>query len=166
MTETKFTPEEEAKLNLVIKDIEAVEKEGGLHPIQRKLFSLALQDDGVTWLHELPEGAAALIWAALDELKGTNELPAAVFTVIRVSTYMDHVLKLGKLAYQVYAVGNDAVVKYGLLKNVSTKDLEAGKKDAAIRTGTGGRDKAVPAKVGEEKPGVRIDQLPGGKRRI
>jgi len=164
----KFSPEEQAAIDAQIKEIEAIEAKGKLHPIQRQLFSLALKEDGVTWLKELPEGGEKEIWSILSAYKG-DELGWAVFTMLRVSAYMDETLKLGKIAYQILSIANDAVIKWDLVKTVTGTDKDAAKKEAALREKTGGEKMAQPKMVGDAAPEgtLRVDQItPGGKRRL
>jgi hypothetical protein len=77
---------------------------------------------------------------------------------------MDQKLQLGKPAYQLFQLCDDAVVRFNLLANRNYAD---GTDDSAQKAATGARSKALPAHVNAKKPddAVKLDAF-AARRRI
>lgn len=129
-------------------------------------FSSALSTQ---WAKAPPADLRPTINGWIAEAQKDGTIGDAVFGLVQLAVFMDHVLKLdAKLFGEIVSITNDAIIKYDLLKLVNVTDKDAGKKAAALRETTGQAKAGAPAKVGEKAPEgtLRPDQINPGKRRL
>ncbi len=161
-----FSDEEQLEIDKLLQEGEDLEDELDLHPIVRQTLHLCLEEDGETWRSELDEDRQAAIVGFLDEIQGDKSMKVgkAVFDLIRVSVYLDQTLNVGKSAYQIFGIANDAVIRFDLMSTVNAVERsEAGKHDKLM----GKETNLTAPKMDEEKPKgtLSLDQLTGGRFR-
>ena len=158
-----FTPEERAQLNVMLEEGEQLEQELGFHPIVRHTIHLCLEEDGETFRSELPEDRLQAVIGFLDEVhaKAFAELGEAVFGLLRLSAFLDQELEVGKSAYQLLNIANDAVVRFDLLATIDSAAVEGGGERDRQRALTGDDNPTGAPKLGEAAPegAISLDKL-------
>ena len=163
----QFSEEERAQIERLLEEGDALEHEHDIHPVVRHVIHLCLEEDGETWRKSLPEERKAAIEAYLDQVRDVSmaSLGKAVFDLIRLAVFMDHEKKLGLVAYELFAIGNEAVVRFGLLQTVDNVESADEVEKAAHRM-TGAEAKKQAPAVDDEKPegAVSLDKVTPWRR--
>jgi hypothetical protein len=164
----KPNPAHQAELDALLQKIDVEIEQNDLHPILKNAVFLLQNDEGAWW----PQGMPI---ENVDELKGLLDAAMKDKSIVKA------VYDLLKLAAAVGAVPTGKMAGAHLLhlcnQTIHEKNLIAVVKgDAEFAPGTlekakgaiGDTSKMNAPKLGEKAPAgaVKIDQLPGGKRRI
>ena len=160
MADLTFSPDEQRALEGLLKDIDAAREAAGFHPILVRVLELCVDDEGKPWRATLEPERVTLVEQMVDECAQNGSLRHAVFDLLRVSTWLDHVQKAGMPAYQLFKLANDTVIRFKLHKAPDERDPSAQK---AVGKG----DKLAAPKLGEKAPAgsVTVDKI-SPKRRI
>jgi hypothetical protein len=168
VNDNAYTKEQQAQLDAKWKEIEATFAKSKTHAVCPRVLMVLLAEDGVTWrlqwTKEMTESCVKLV----DATKQEKSHKKAIEDLIYMAAFVQHELGREELAMGLMMVLNDAVVRFKLVDLDAEGKFDKDSDDIKAKAVTGGKGRAVPAKVGEKAPDgtLRPDLLKGGKRRI
>lgn len=158
---------EKGELTKMLAQLDETLEKAHFHPIVKfALFNLQAPDG--TWLPKMPPERLSALGEAIEETRKDKTIVKAMWDLLRLSTVLYKEMKAGDIALELYAVCDHYITFYKLT-NTMSPDAEVGTAQRAAAKGAiGDTSKANAPKLGEKPPegAVKINQLPGGKRRI
>lgn len=162
-----LSEQEKTELKKLFDKLDDTLEQGRLHPIVKfALFNLQAPDG--TWLPKLTPERLSALGEAIEETRANKTIAKAMWDLLRLSTVLYNEMKAGDVALELYAVVDHYITHYNLIQHIRP-DAEVGTAQRTAAKGAiGDTSKANAPKLGEKPPegAVKINQLPGGKRRI
>lgn len=170
MSDVKATPEQQAELDDLNAQFDALLEKHEGHPIIKTALELCTTDEGKPWRPKLQPEAVKYLQDLLAECDKDGTIGWATHGLIAVANYLDS-KKAGMVAYEILSLANDTVIKYDLVNRQEAAKKAWGKKNEQNRkeslAATGVAVKANAPKLGEKAPeGTVKGGSLGPKRRV
>ena len=161
-------PELEKQFDEKWAEVVAIYEKAQMHPVVPQVMMMLMGDEGLALRHEWTKPMVESFWTYLEPAYAEKTHRKAIDDLIRIAHYLNTKQDRLLLATGLLVLLNEAVIKWKLVDMEVNAKFEGADDKAAANAVTGGKDRPVPAKVGEKAPegSVRPDQLVGSKRRI
>jgi hypothetical protein len=170
VADVKATPAQQAELDDLNAQFDALLERHQGHPIIKTALQLCTTDDGKPWRDQLHPDAIKYLQDLLAECDQDGTIGWATHGLIAVANYLDS-KQAGRVAYDILNLANDTVIKYDLVKRQEDAKKAWAKRSDQKRkdglTATGGAANATAPKLGEKAPaGTVKGGTLGPKRRV
>ncbi len=163
-----FSPEEKSQLDAKWAELEKMFKDRGVHDICLRTLTMLLTDDGQGFRDQWTPEIAADWWKQLDAARTASTHRKALDDLLLMAAFLHQKMHKNDLATGLVILINEAVLRYQLVDMDTKARFEQQSATVAATAVTGGKDRPIPAKVGDKPPegALRPDQLGKGPRRI
>lgn len=163
-----LSEQEKTELKKLFEKVDDTLEQGHFHPIVKfALYNLQAPDG--TWLPKFTPERLSALGEAIEETRANHTIAKAMWDLLRLSTVLWKEMKVGDIALELYGVCDHYITHYKLINSIRP-DAESATsaQRTAAKGAIGDTSKANAPKLGEKPPegAVKINQLPGGKRRI